>query len=611
MTPEALFLPILIPAVAGVLCLAAVKRLARAGEGLLVLATLANLVSVVMIFKKPLELTLPWGGFGVEFALRLDAFSSFILLAAASLSFLIAVYTVRFIRGKPGANQFLCYFLLTLAMANGAALSNHLITMLFFWEGMLLTLFGMIAVGHPKAYKTAVKAFFISGVTDLCMMVGVGLAVHLAHTGTISNIHLTTEGLGGLAFVMLMIGAISKAGAMPFHSWIPDAAVDAPLPFMALVPGSLEKLIGIYFLARISLSMFTLEPGWASTTLMVIGAVTILLAVLMALIQKDFKRLLSFHAISQVGYMILGIGTALPVGIVGGLFHTVNHAIYKSCLFLTGGAVEQQAGTTDLRKIGGLMAKMPITFACFVVAAFSISGFPLTNGFFSKELIYDGALARGWIFYAAALAGSFFTAASFLKLGHAAFVGPLTSPRDDVKEAPLSMLIPMAGLAGLCLFFGVFNALPLEHLVVPAVGPQLTAGHHFSGWPESTALVIGTLVVLAAAFLNHRLGVKASGSGLGALDHIHHAPVLHGLYDRAERRQFDPYELALKGIQLFAKISFWTDRAINFIYDRVATGLASLAAVALGRAHTGSHAMYLTWSVVGGAVVIFFLVGGY
>ena len=129
-----------------------------------------------------------------------------------------------------------------------------------------------------------------------------------------------------------------------------------------------------------------------SIVMMTIGAVTILLAVMMALIQKDYKRLLSYHAISQVGYMILGIGTALPVGIVGGLFHMINNAMFKSGLFLTGGAVEKQTGTTDLHNLGGLGRKMPVTFACFLMLALSISGVPPFNGFFSKELIFDGAL---------------------------------------------------------------------------------------------------------------------------------------------------------------------------------------------------------------------------
>ena len=241
---------------------------------------------------------------------------------------------------------------------------------------------------------------------------------------------------------------------MPFHSWIPDAAIAAPLPFMALVPAALEKLIGIYFLARISLDMFKLSAGSAlSTVLMWVGIVTIILAVMMALIQKNYKRLLSYHAISQVGYMILGIGTAIPAGIVGGLFHMINHAIYKSGLFLTSGAVEKQVNTTNLEELGGLGRKMPITFICFIITAASISGVPPFNGFFSKELVYDAALERGLLFYLAAIAGSFFTAASFLKLGHSAFLGAPSESSAKAREVKWQMLLPMVIISGFCVMF--------------------------------------------------------------------------------------------------------------------------------------------------------------
>ena len=152
---------------------------------------------------------------------------------------------------------------------------------------------------------------------------------------------------------------------------------------------------------------------------MTIGTLTIVLAVAMALIQKDMKRLLSYHAISQVGYMVLGIGTALPIGIMGGLFHMLNHVIYKSCLFMTAGSVEKQTGTTDLRKIGGLGRKMPLTMVCFIISALAISGVPPLNGFFSKELVFDAALESNMVFYLGALLGAFMTAISFLKLGRA------------------------------------------------------------------------------------------------------------------------------------------------------------------------------------------------
>ncbi len=408
--------------------------------------------------------------------------------------------------------------------------------------------------------------------------------------------------------VLLLIGAISKAGAMPFHSWIPDAAIDAPLPFMALLPASLEKLLGIYFLARITLDLFEMSPGsWVSLLLMIVGAVTILLAVVMALVQKDYKRLLSYHAISQVGYMILGIGTAVPVGIVGGLFHMLNNAMYKCCLFLTGGAVEKQAGTTDLSRLGGLGRKMPITFGCFLVAAFSISGFPLTNGFFSKELVYDGALERHAIFYLAALLGSVLTAASFLKLGHAAYLGPRRPENDGVREAPAPMLVPMIVIAAGCLLFGVGNALPLNYLIQPAIGPAHLDGQQFGGLHFKPMLVTLTVAALALAFLNHLFGVKRTGRGLGAVDHIHYAPVLHGVYDMAEKRCFDPYDLGWKVAGAIARLGWWVDRAFDWLVDGLTVGLTRVFTAGIRAAHTGNYSLYAVWSLIGAAAVIVFL----
>jgi NADH:ubiquinone oxidoreductase subunit 5 (subunit L)/multisubunit Na+/H+ antiporter MnhA subunit len=372
---------------------------------------------------------------------------------------------------------------------------------------------------------------------------------------------------------MLMLGAIGKAGSMPFHSWIPDAAVDAPLPFMAFLPAALEKLLGIYFLARITLDLFDFQPGSTMSILvMSIGAITILLAVFMALIQKDYKRLLSYHAISQVGYMVLGLGTAIPVGIVGGLFHMINHAMYKSCLFLTGGAVERQAGTTDLKQLGGLGKKMPITFTCFIVAAAAISGVPPFNGFFSKELVFDGALESGLIFYLAAVGGAFLTAASFLKLGHAAFVGECR--HKNVREAPWPMLLPMVIIACGCVLFGVFNSLPLNNLIQPILADRLD-GYSYAGLPHSWTLVIISVAVLVIAFFNHIYGVRKSGSGLGAVDHIHYAPILHPVYNKAEKRYFDPYDILLFVVNIVAHAFYWIDRGIDWLYNVFTVWLTS------------------------------------
>jgi NADH-quinone oxidoreductase subunit L len=585
-------------------------------EALALTATGLTLWVSASLFPQNGGLSFPWLGQSLEFSLRLYSFSAFILLAVSAFGFLITLYSSAYTAGKGYAKQFYAYLLITLSFVNGAVLADNLLVLLFFWEGMLATIFGLIAIGGTKgSFTTAIKALVIVGVTDLCMMLGIGLAGHLAGTFTISQISLPLTAAGSAAFVLLMIGAISKAGSMPFHTWIPDAAIDAPLPFMAFLPGALEKLIGIYFLTRICLDMFQLTPASPlSTLLMFIGGVTILFAVMMALIQKNYKRLLAYHAISQVGYMILGVGTMVPVGIVGGLFHMINNALYKSGLFFTGGAVEKQAGTADLSKLGGLGRKMPLTFACFLVFAASISGVPPFNGFFSKELVYDAALERGLVFYLFAVVGSFFTAASFLKLGHAAFLGKPCAGEEKVKECSWLMLVPMLAIAACCILFGLNNGLAINGFIVPSVAGKLEGHHSFAGFPANTMLVAVTAVVLAAALLNHVWGAKVKGAGLKAVDHIHYAPGLHWIYDKAEQGWFDPYVIGMKFTAAVSYVLWLADRAVDWIYETAAVKTTYFCAEGFKKAQPGNYPGYLVWSLVGMALAVLcvmrFVTGG-
>lgn len=600
-----IYLLILLPFIAGLLIFAIPKSIRNISGFFALLITLANLGCAVALFKKKIMTSAPWMGFDINLSIRIDSFSSFIILAVAAFCALIVFYSITFMKGREKSGQFFAYLLISLAMTNGAVVADNLVFMLFFWEGLMVTLFAMILIGNKGAYKTAVKALVLVGISDLCLMVGIGLTGRLAGTLTMSNINLNLESGAGLAFIFLMIGAISKAGSMPFHSWIPDAAVDAHLPFMALFPAALEKLLGIYLLARITIEMFNLTPGsWISVLIMVIGLITIIFAGMMALIQKDYKRLLSYHAISQVGYMILGIGTAVPAGIVGGLFHMINNAIYKSGLFLTGGAVEKQTGTTDLRKLGGLGRQMPVTFTVFIITAVSISGVPPFNGFFSKELIYDGALERGLVYYIFAVIGSFITAASFLKLGHAVYIGKTRDESIKVKEAPVTMLLPMVIIALMCILFGVYNSLPLNTLIQPILGQQRLEGHNFEGFPSNMILVIITAAVLLVAFLNHLYGVRKTGSGLGAVEHIHHAPFLSWVYDKAEKRYFDPYDILVRIAVFISGIFFKLDRAVNWFYDVFVVKVTYFFTGVIKKAHNGHFAMYLSWSLLGTVVII-------
>ena len=616
-----LFLPILIPAVAALLVLA-VRNNSGARSLIAVVGALANLVVVASLFMTaqgagvPL-FHAPWA-YGMEFALHLDKLGAFITLAAAGFGFLVLLYSWQFMQNNKNAGWFTFFLLASLGMISGAVMADHLVTLLFFWEGMMGVMFGMIAVGRPGAWKTATKALIISGVTDLCLMLGIGIVwwytkqpgLHFSMLlSELAKNPLPTTGLGAAAFVLIMIGAISKGGSMPFHSWIPDAAVDAPLPFMAFLPAAIEKLMGIYFLVRITVDMFAIKPGSGMSVLMMsIGAVTILLAVAMALVQKDFKKLLSYHAISQVGYMILGVGTALPVGIVGGLFHMINNGLYKSCLFMTAGNMEKQAGTTDLRKLGGLGRQMPVTFVCFLIAAFSISGFPLTNGFYSKELVYDAALQSGTIFYLAAVLGTVLTAASFLKLGHAAFMGPRPVEHEKVKEAPIGMLIPVVILAATCVLFGLYNVLPIEHLIQKSFALKEIAEGEFAGLvPHHWSLAGLACLALVIALVNHLWGVKHSGSGVGAVDHIHHAPVLKSIYAQAEAGRLDPYRWGMGLAQAVAYIGNALDWINDQIYESLAVGLTALFSWMFRKVNSGSFSLYVLWSLAGVAALIWYL----
>jgi NADH-quinone oxidoreductase subunit L len=641
MNPNILLIPILLPVLAGLAVLILPKGLKWLKEGLAVAVAAVALYYAALIFKsggEGLRLFVPWTSFGINFDLYAYHLPRFILLAAAGFEVLLALYSAAFMHDKWRSREYFAYFLITAGLANGAILANNFMVLLFFWEGLLVTLYGMITLGHKQSHITATKALIISGLADFAMILGIIFLWSVTGTMTMSEVRfLEPTGLAGAAFILMALGAMAKAGAMPFHTWIPDAAIDAPLPFMAYLPAALEKLLGIYLLARISLEFFTIHMNSAmSIFLMTIGAVTIVLAVMMALVQKDYKKLLSFHAISQVGYMILGIGTGVPIGIAGGIFHMLNHAMYKCTLFLTGGAVEKEAGTTELKKLGGLFKLMPITGVAFWIAAFSISGVPPFNGFVSKEMVFHGAFETGHIIFPiAAWIGAIFTFASFLKLGHSTYFGKRSpeAPVQNVKETNWAMIIPMSVIALGCVVFGVFNKLPLkyliepvlmksptmtEHLTVPAHGAEavslaMPAPVEFGFWHHAFAMnwIVGvSMACLVIAFLIHQYGVKkGQGKAYLASEPIHHLPVLNTLYDLAEARVFDLYHWFVNGLVKGGAWAVWKviDRGIDAVYENLLTFVGNFSIKVLKEYHNGVYANYLSWVVGGFALLVIYL----
>jgi NADH-quinone oxidoreductase subunit L len=561
-----------------------------------------------------------WGQLDIIFDLRLYAFSRFILVAAAGFAFLVSLYSWKPLSNHPRANEFYAYLLVTLGATSGAVLANNFVLMIVFWETLLITTYLFITLGKNGAYRTASKSLILLGISDFVLILGIGLLWYLNRTMTMTQVlPQVTTGLAGVAFVLMMIGASAKAGAMPFHTWIPDAAVDAPLPFMAFLPAALEKLLGIYLLGRIGLDFFRLDHSMQVVT-MTLGAATILFPVFAALVQKDYKKLLSFHAISQVGYMVLGVGTNVAIGVAGGIWHMLNHSMYKSTLFLTGGSVEAQAGTTDLRQLGGLRRAMPITAVCAFIAAASISGIPPFNGYFSKEFIYHGAKETGlWVFMICAMLGSTLTLLSFLKLTFSTYMGPATrtpeprNPGTPIREAPWTMTVPMLIIAAGCVLFGVYNPLPIGLFIQPLIS---AAGVPFEETVELThhAWQVTPVTILAMCFLLLAvvvfiLGRRRAGAAVTAVDFIHDAPVMRSLFDWSEKRYFDLYEQGVRFLRWFSNIVF---RYVERISDWIVEGIARLG-VLIGeqvrKAHTGLLAMYLSW-LVAGLLLLLLLVGG-
>ncbi|UCD15465.1 MAG: hypothetical protein JSV34_07050, partial [Candidatus Omnitrophota bacterium] len=269
---------------------------------------------------------------------KFDNLSAFAGVFIAFFSLLIIIYSAGFMRQRKRLIQYYSYIILTCLCSIGAVFSNNLILFMVFWGFSGLLLYLLIGFGKKKNTSyTAKKAFIIIGGTDALMLLGFAVIWQITKTVQMDSISIPLNSKPALwAYLCLAAAAFAKGGVMPFHTWVPDTAQDSPTPVAAFLPASLDKLLGIYFLARISLDMFQMNNA-SNIFLMSIGSFTIIAAVMMALIQHDFKRLLGYHAVSQVGYMVLGIGTGNPVGIAGGLFHMLNNTIYKSCLFLGGG----------------------------------------------------------------------------------------------------------------------------------------------------------------------------------------------------------------------------------------------------------------------------------
>ncbi|MDP2904786.1 MAG: proton-conducting transporter membrane subunit [Candidatus Omnitrophota bacterium] len=426
--------------------------------------------------------------------------SGFILVLINLFGFLIALYSTASARVK-SSRVYFSYLLALVAFSNLVALSADFITMVFSWGATLALLYALLGAG-----RSAGKALSIVGFGNFSFLLGAALYIYSSGSA------IMPEGLGlaldkplnWASFILMLAGAFAKAGCMPLHTWVPDVAQEAPIPSMAILPASLDKLLGIYLLARVCTDFFVLND-FALGLLLASGSITIVVAGMMALVQHDLRRLLAFYSISQAGYMVLGFGTGTAIGVAAGLFHMLNNTLYKSGLFLSGGAVAERKNTFDLDKLGGLAKFMPLVFCCALIFSLSISGIPPFNGFVSKWLLYSSVLAgfssaQGlllrliFIFaLTAAMFGSILTLASFTKVIYCVFLGQDNSKgTHTVEDAPWSMKLPLVVLSGFCVLLGLVPNLFLKGVFEPWMGRQIS---FITGWGSVAALMVLSLAL--------------------------------------------------------------------------------------------------------------------
>ena len=342
------------------------------------------------------------------------------------------------------------------------------------------------------ALEASFKYLVVGSAGSSFVLAGVILIYAQCHTlnmAQISSILAGNEGLTPttvLAFGLLFAGFGVKSYIVPFHPTAADAYTAAPSSVSMLFSGMVNKA-GVYAMIRLTYVIFrAMDISAVQCLLVLLGCVTMFVGVTMALAQHDFKRLLAFHSISQIGYVITAIGLGTAMGLSGGLFHAMNHTLFKGLLFLCAGAVFYAAGTTNLDKLGGLSKKMPKTTAIFLIGAFSISGLPPFNGFASKWMIYQATYEKavttnniGYAFVTVvALIVSVMTLASFIKVTQSVFFGQLKAECAEVKEVPLSMRIPMWIMAGICLLSGVFYNKVIDWLLNPAVAATINVSNY-------------------------------------------------------------------------------------------------------------------------------------
>ena len=449
-----------------------------------IISLAASVLSLVRVINTgPLHYEL--GGWappiGIEYVI--DHLSAVMAILITFIGLIGIIYSYRsYSREIPGREVPLYSLtLLLLAGLTGIVVTGDLFNLYVFLEIASISAYALMAVGDNKA-PVAVFRYIIMGTIGASFyLLGVGFiyfstgSLNMADVANLLPGLLESKAIVAAA-IFIVIGIGFKMALFPLHLWLPDVYTYAPSAVISLIAPLMTK-VGAYVLIRMLLSVFPLDylSEQLPVTLIVgwMGAAGIIIGSVLAIAQKDYRRMLAYSSIAQIGYIALGIGLANPLGLIGGMLHIINHAFMKGCLFEVAGAIKYRTGIWDINKFSGLGRKMPWTMAAFVVGAISMVGIPPACGFFSKWYLVLGCVdASNWIFVAVIVASSLLNAVYFFRIIEKTYTGEVDSSNPEVetaKEPPGSMLAPILIMASGIFVLGFANAYIVTYLLEPMV----------------------------------------------------------------------------------------------------------------------------------------------
>jgi multicomponent K+:H+ antiporter subunit A len=454
--------------------------------------------------------------YGLNFILRMDGLSAVFVLMISGIGFLVVIYARYYMSADDPVPRFFSYLLAFKGAMLGIVLSGNLIQLVFFWE--LTSIFSFLLIGYwhhnASARDGARMALTITATGGLCLLAGVLLIGHMAGSYDIDRVLAAEDTfrdhpLYVVMLVLVLIGAFTKSAQFPFHVWLPQAMA-APTPVSAYLHSAAMVKAGVFLLLRLWPALGgTHEWLWLVSS---VGLTTFIVGAFFAIFQQDLKGLLAYSTISHLGLITLLIGLDRPLALVAAIFHIMNHATFKASLFMAAGIIDHETGTRDLRKLSGLWRYMPFTATLAIIAAASMAGIPLLNGFLSKEMFFaetieyhDGSAIDDALPYIVTVASAFSVAYS-VRFIREVFFGPppVDLPRTP-HEPPRWMRFPIEFLVGLCLLVGILPVLtigPLLDVAAAAVLGPATPPYSLAVWHGfNLPLLMSTIAMIGGITL--------------------------------------------------------------------------------------------------------------